>query len=161
MQRIRLLALVVGAQSLGVTPSRRPRTIIRAEPPNVPQDLPFDIQRRVDEARRRQTERQTEDTQRKRMRKWTVDGDRRPREDRGPDMRLWVPMWAYTGLLTTLLVYAARVTFNPYTAFRMDMYGDGECGSNSTQFAQNGGCLSGVTSFSMTLEKKPSELICG
>ena len=51
------------------TPSRRPRTIIRAEPPNVPQDLPFDIQRRVDEAKRRQTERQTEDTQRKRLRK--------------------------------------------------------------------------------------------
>ena len=51
------------------TPSRRPRTLICAEPPNVPQDLPFDIQRRVDEAKRRQTERQTEDTQRKRLRK--------------------------------------------------------------------------------------------
>ena len=35
----------------------------------MPQDLPFDIQRRVDEAKRRQTERQTEDTQRKRLRK--------------------------------------------------------------------------------------------
>ena len=69
MPRLRLLALVLGAQSLGVTPARRPRTIICAEPPNVPQDLPFDIQRRVDEAKRRQTERQTEDTQRKRLRK--------------------------------------------------------------------------------------------
>ena len=69
MPRIRLLALVLGAQSLVIKPSRRPRTRICAEPPNVPQDLPFDIQRRVDEAKRRQTERQTEDTQRKRLRK--------------------------------------------------------------------------------------------
>ena len=48
-----VLALVLGAQSLVTKPSRRPRTLICAEPPNVPQDLPFDIQRRVDEAKRR------------------------------------------------------------------------------------------------------------
>ncbi len=82
--------------------------------------------------------------QRKRMRKWTADGDRRPREDRDADMSLWIPFFAYTGLLTTLLVYAARVTFNPSAAFRMDSSGDGECGSNATQFDKHGGCLSGV-----------------
>ena len=41
----------------------------------MPQDLPFDIQRRVDEAKRRQTERQTEDTQRKRLRKKANGGE--------------------------------------------------------------------------------------
>ncbi len=69
MPRYVLAFVFAVAQSLVATPTRRRPTIIRAEPPNVPQELPFDIQRRVDEAKRRQTERRTEDTQRRRLRK--------------------------------------------------------------------------------------------
>ena len=51
---------------------------------------------------------------------------------------------ASIGVLGVLAAFAVRCRASPYTLFRLDFSGDGQCGVNVTVYAENGNCTSGV-----------------
>merc|ERR1719424_342812 len=79
-------------------------------------------------------------------------GRRTPRQLRTRDMRLVVPLLALTCFVLTLVLIFMRCNGSPFTFYKMDINGDGECSdeilrahqSNSSIYEVNGECIAGI-----------------
>lgn len=88
---------------------------------------------------------------RKRSAEYDQRGTKTPRQQRTRDMRTIVPAEAIMCFGLTIILFIVRSGGSPYTFFRMDLSGDGECSDeieerhqNDTTYADNGACVAGI-----------------